>query len=130
MFGAYLYNQELSWSNKYGPIEMPQDAWLNMANVDEVQRIGTSDRYNVFFIRDDPRDSSQLAQQLLTTVGTLVVAVAGFYFGSSSTASAVLRGSSGGEAKSPGTDKKAGQSPEGDRDVTPPQTSDESGEGS
>jgi hypothetical protein len=104
MFGTYLYNQELSWSNKYGPIEMPQDAWLNMSNVDEVQPIPYTDpaRYNVYFVRDDPRDSSQLAQQLLTTVGTLVVAVAGFYFGSASTASSVILGRNGSSAKPPG----------------------------
>jgi hypothetical protein len=39
--------------------------------------------YNVWVISEINPDAKGLAQQLITTVGTLVVAVAGFYFGSS-----------------------------------------------
>jgi hypothetical protein len=40
----------------------------------------------------NPEEQSRLGQQLLTTIGTLVVAVAGFYFGSATTASATAAG--------------------------------------
>jgi hypothetical protein len=46
-------------------------------------------RYNVWLQTAVSDDGARLAQQLLTTVGTLVVAVAGFYFGSSAVSSAV-----------------------------------------
>ena len=54
---------------------------------------GTGDppRYDVVLVMTRNEGASDLAQQLLTTVGTLVVAVAGFYFGSSSAASDVVR---------------------------------------
>lgn len=49
--------------------------------------------YSVWVNDKITEDGVRLAQQLLTTVGTLVVAVSGFYFGSSSTSS--LAGSVG-----------------------------------
>lgn len=45
--------------------------------------------YNVWLQTKTSDDGARLAQQLLTTVGTLVVAVAGFYFGSTAVSSAV-----------------------------------------
>ncbi|MGB8644476.1 MAG: hypothetical protein WCF84_04515 [Anaerolineae bacterium] len=42
-----------------------------------------ADSYDVTLRRDVPEDSTRLAQQLLTTIATLVVAVSGFYFGTS-----------------------------------------------
>lgn len=48
----------------------------------------TSKKYNVWINDKISEDGVRLAQQLLTTVGTLVVAISGFYFGSSSTSSA------------------------------------------
>jgi hypothetical protein len=88
MFGTYLYTQELTWYDKIGPIETTRDAWIDTENVIEAQRVVLSDgtlsttRYNVWFSNPDPRDSSRIAQQLITTVGSLVGAVTGFYFGS------------------------------------------------
>src|SRR5437762_793297 len=65
---------------------MSRDQWLGLPNVISATPLEGTDRYQVYFSNPDPRDSSRLAQQLLTTVGTLVVAVAGFYFGSAATA--------------------------------------------
>jgi hypothetical protein len=45
--------------------------------------------FNVYLSTKTSDDGARLAQQLLTTVGTLVVAVAGFYFGSTTVSSAV-----------------------------------------
>jgi len=45
--------------------------------------------YSVWVIEPIHQDGTRLAQQLITTVGTLVVAVAGFYFGSTAVSSAV-----------------------------------------
>jgi hypothetical protein len=92
MFGAFLYNREATWTDSVGPIEMPQDAWLDLSLpeslvLDRTDPIGGG-RYRVSFVRGTSESSSRLAQQLLTTVGTLVVAVAGFYFGTASVASA------------------------------------------
>jgi hypothetical protein len=91
MFGAYLYTQELTYAEPgYGPIEMSRDQYLGLPNVISAEPLEGTDRYLVYFANPDVRNSSRLAQQLLTTVGTLVVAVAGFYFGS-----AVAGGSGG-----------------------------------
>jgi hypothetical protein len=68
---------------------MPQDAWVGMDDVISASEIpGRPGRYEVFLRVGPSEESSRLAQQLLTTVGTLVVAVAGFYFGSAATATA------------------------------------------
>ena len=50
-----------------------------------VWSVKESDYYNVSSVIEIGDDGRRLAQQLITTVGTLVVAVAGFYFGSSAT---------------------------------------------
>lgn len=47
------------------------------------------DKYTLWLQTKTSDDGARLAQQLLTTVGTLVVAVAGFYFGSTTVSSAV-----------------------------------------
>lgn len=47
------------------------------------------ENYDVWLQVDISADGARLAQQLITTVGTLVVAVAGFYFGSTVVSSAV-----------------------------------------
>jgi flagellar biogenesis protein FliO len=46
-------------------------------------------KYVVWVVSPMGQDAKSLAQQLITTVGTLVVAVAGFYFGSTAVSSAV-----------------------------------------
>lgn len=51
-----------------------EDSTVNPGTYDVTLRVGVTD------------DGARLAQQILTTVGTLVVAVAGFYFGSSAVA--------------------------------------------
>jgi hypothetical protein len=50
---------------------------------------GQQQTYSVWSLEPIGEDGRRLAQQLLTTVGTLVVAVAGFYFGSTAVSSAV-----------------------------------------
>ena len=93
MFGAFVYSRELTQVNSVGPVQMPKDAWLDLDDVvaawPSLDSSGTPipGRYDVYFGRDRD-DSSRIAQQLLTTVGTLVVAVAGFYFGSSNVVAA------------------------------------------
>lgn len=50
----------------------------------------TKTKYKVYSVTEISDDGRRLAQQLITTIGTLVVAVAGFYFGSSSVAAAQM----------------------------------------
>lgn len=100
MFGVYIYLNESTYLDKTGSIEMTQDAWAASTNVYSAELIEDSDppRYKVVFFKPQNEGASDLAQQLLTTVGTLVVAVAGFYFGSASTASGIgVGGSNEGE---------------------------------
>jgi hypothetical protein len=52
----------------------------------------STDHFDVWIQSDISADGARLAQQLITTVGTLVVAVAGFYFGSTAVTSAVAAG--------------------------------------
>jgi uncharacterized protein YxeA len=47
------------------------------------------EKYSVHAVSKTSDDGNKLAQQLLTTVGTLVVAISSFYFGSSSVNSAI-----------------------------------------
>jgi len=49
---------------------------------------GPNNTVNIWLKTETSADGARLAQQLLTTVGTLVVAVAGFYFGSTTVGSA------------------------------------------
>jgi hypothetical protein len=49
----------------------------------------SAENFDVIVQSELNTDAIKLAQQLVTTIGTLVVAVAGFYFGSASTSSAV-----------------------------------------
>ncbi len=49
----------------------------------------TLEKYSVHAVSKTSDDGNKLAQQLLTTVGTLVVAISSFYFGSSSVNSAI-----------------------------------------
>jgi hypothetical protein len=49
---------------------------------------GTAPTYNVSIRNEITRDGADMGKQLLTTVGTLVVAVAGFYFGTRAVATA------------------------------------------
>jgi hypothetical protein len=47
--------------------------------------------YNVYVMSEASDDAKKLAQQLITTVGTLVVAIASFYFGSTVTSAAAKK---------------------------------------
>jgi hypothetical protein len=51
-------------------------------------QVAGTDAFNVTLQGGLSDDGARLAQQLVTTIGTLVVAVAGFYFGTSATAAA------------------------------------------
>lgn len=64
-------------------------------------KIGTDSKYDIWVIRSISDDAKRLAQQLLTTVGTLVVAVSGFYFGSTSTAGAAASATAGAAGATP-----------------------------
>ena len=96
IFGTYLFRvvgEGHSGPIESGPIEMTREE--SLARADDVTRVEKLDNgnYNVWLARSArPRavseDGIRLSQQLLTTVGTLVVAVAGFYFGSTAVSSA------------------------------------------
>jgi hypothetical protein len=105
MFGTFLYRQQATNMEYTDTIEMPRDAWVNMEGVFSAVPIEEgSDRYHVTFLRGPGEESSRLAQQLLTTVGTLVVAVAGFYFGSATVAQGIAAGRNGGVTDPPVVD--------------------------
>ena len=130
MFGTYLYTQELTYSKPIGPIVMEKNEWVGRVDVIQVESIPDSfpPRYNVWFDRGDPRNSRQLAQQLLTTVGTLVVAVAGFYFGSAGTASATLRARTGTGTGAVPNGESAAPSTSGDGSAPPGNGGEQTGE--
>jgi hypothetical protein len=88
IFGIYLF-RVVGQGQQLGPIEMSSQAMLARDDVARFEHL-SGDNFNVWL--GGPvvsEDGVRLAQQLLTTVGTLVVAVAGFYFGSTSVSSAV-----------------------------------------
>ena len=108
IFGIYLFRVvgegNLSGPREAGPIEMSGDETLARAgDVARVEKLG-DDRFNVWLERSAwqrpvSQEGMRLSQQLITTVGTLVVAVAGFYFGSTAvtSAAAAVRGQAGTE---------------------------------
>ena len=101
IFGIYLFRvvgEGRSGVIEAGPIEMTREE--SLARADDVTRVEKLDNgnYDVWLSRVGQQpiseDGIRLSQQLLTTVGTLVVAVAGFYFGSTAvtSAAAAVRG--------------------------------------
>jgi hypothetical protein len=107
IFGIYLFRVvgegSLSGPTEAGPIEMTGPETL--ARADDIARVVRLDNgnYDVWLarsarLRPISEEGMRLSQQLITTVGTLVVAVAGFYFGSTavSSAAAAVRGDQAG----------------------------------
>ena len=70
------------------------------------EKPGGEPAYEVWAINPVSEEARALAQQLITTVGTLVVAVSGFYFGSSTATGTGRKPESGGEAIDPPTIEK------------------------
>lgn len=116
MFGVYLYLNESIYVDMTGSIEMSQDAWASSTNVYSAELIKDTNppRYKVVLFKPQNEKASDLAQQLLTTVGTLVVAVAGFYFGSASTASGNGEGGSSDPEEEDEADPATGEKEDGD----------------
>ncbi len=91
IFGIYLFR--VVGSGFYTPIEKDLPAESLDAKKYQGQSIyierTPADKYTVYLQTKTSDDGARLAQQLLTTVGTLLVAVSGFYFGSTAVSSAV-----------------------------------------
>lgn len=91
VFGIYIHSQS---DNYYGPFKMTVSQSEAMDGV--VLIVPAKGEYgeiipgyvDVYMLKEN-ENQARLAQQLLTTVGTLVVAVAGFYFGSNSVSKAI-----------------------------------------
>jgi hypothetical protein len=87
IFGIYIF-QRTATGIETGPVTMTIEELSNAKNLSFVEK-GDDGKYKVWLRSDLTEAGARLATQLLTTVGTLVVAVAGFYFGSSSVSSAI-----------------------------------------
>jgi hypothetical protein len=89
VFGIFLFrivgSGQFSFVGKFNAL--PDKAALG-ARAMTFEYDSTAKVYSVWAFTDISQDGLRLAQQLLTTVGTLVVAVAGFYFGSATANSA------------------------------------------
>ena len=97
IFGIYLF-RVVGEGSLVGPIKMTREEAIaregDIARV--VPLVNEEYDYDVWLVGEPvSEDGQRLSQQLITTVGTLVVAVAGFYFGSTavSSAAAAVRGS-------------------------------------
>ena len=96
LFGIYLFRMVGAGSSTYvgnmDKVPDPQQYKGKLIRYDKLveEKTGTVS-YDVWVISAIDPDGKALAQQLITTVGTLVVAVAGFYFGSSTTNSLARR---------------------------------------
>jgi hypothetical protein len=89
IFGVYLFRMVGTGNPTFiAPMDSPGKPDLYPGKIVSSIYDETTKKYNVWVISPITDDGLRLAQQLLTTVGTLVVAVSGFYFGSSSSASA------------------------------------------
>ena len=60
-----------------------------------LQKEVTDTLYSIISVKKTSDDGNKLAQQLVTTVGTLVVAISSFYFGSTTVANAMRPSSAG-----------------------------------
>jgi hypothetical protein len=92
IFGIYLFRNigvsnptYLGWVTSSSDVKIPTDKAVLF------QPVGNGNDgkgYNVYVLEAMSDEAKRLAQQLITTVGTLVVAIASFYFGSTLTTSA------------------------------------------
>lgn len=89
IFGIYLFRMVGAGTYNYiGNIPNKPDP-ANFSDKIAFARNPDNNTYDVWLQAGMTDDGRRLAQQLMTTVGTLVVAVAGFYFGSTVVSSAV-----------------------------------------
>lgn len=104
IFGIYLF-RVVGTGNYAGPIRNLTAAEIGqMKNVGYIipnTEVGNQGKYDVWLQTDLNADAIRLATQLATTVGTLLVAVAGFYFGSTAVATGVAQGQGRGRQKEP-----------------------------
>jgi hypothetical protein len=88
IFGIYLFRMIGIGSYSYvGNQQNPPPATIAGQPTKFEKKSDNS--YEVWVVMNMSEDGKRVAQQLITTVGTLVVAVAGFYFGSSAVSTAV-----------------------------------------
>jgi hypothetical protein len=91
IFGIYLFRMTGvgSWSYVGNFPNQPPATIAELPTKFQVRPSPSPESYDVWVDMKPNADGNRLAQQLITTVGTLVVAVAGFYFGSSAVSTAV-----------------------------------------
>jgi uncharacterized membrane protein len=113
IFGVYLF-RIVGAGIATGPFAMSADqlAKLDQKNVAAIVDLGNGTS-NVWLRMDLSADGARIAQQLITTVGTLVVAVAGFYFGSS-TVSSAMSSARNNPPTNPGSNRGDGGQDQGD----------------
>jgi hypothetical protein len=88
IFGIYLFRMIGTGSYSYIG-NMPTIPPPTIANQFTKSERRNDNTYDVWIATTMSEDGKRVAQQLITTVGTLVVAVAGFYFGSTAVSGAV-----------------------------------------
>lgn len=97
IFGVYLF-RSVGVGDWEGPTRLQAFAdVVQLGESTDIRRVvyvtdPRGNYYEVWMRTPIGEDGARLAQQLITTVGTLVVAVAGFYFGSSTLRSGVETG--------------------------------------
>jgi flagellar biogenesis protein FliO len=90
IFGIYLFRMVGSGSQSFiGKMDTVPDPKVYADRIVVWEKDPKDQKYMVWVLSPMSQDAKSLAQQLITTVGTLVVAVAGFYFGSTAVSSAV-----------------------------------------
>jgi hypothetical protein len=91
LFGIHLFNNSSAETSTYlGERRAPLADSSNVKPPNRLVYYRSSDTtFSVWLFAPVSDEAKRLAQQLITTVGTLVVAVAGFYFGSSATSGAL-----------------------------------------
>jgi len=94
IFGIYLFNRTGSgfWIRLPDSVGKPNFNTAPYKTFDHLSyEKGTDNIYKVWALQQASEDGKKLAQQLVTTIGTLVVAVSSFYFGSATATSAAKK---------------------------------------
>src|SRR5262245_50949345 len=92
IFGIYLFRKVGSPDSVYAGAMRVLPETMKIGDRPIISREREDKQYDVWILTDVSADGQKLAQQLMTTVGTLVVAIASFYFGSTTTTSAANAG--------------------------------------